>query len=393
EAALEKVVKDKTNVVLDFGRVEYINSTGISAVIRFHGTLTQKSGALILVQVSRNVGLTMHLLGVTTLVPFLKTLEEAESAIDAQAVEVTDDVAQSTFESLEKGSGGAPTSAPVFVESAGDAPPGTVIMAMPNEGPFEKIFHQRIQKLRGTYHLVHSVEGIMETLGRWDPDLIVVDHRLPRADEFVGKLKVDTDHSMASVIMLYEKGTDLSRIDGFRVWENDYLIDPFDMTNLFSLAESELRRVPRDKNLFSQQIRFEFVSERSHVDKGLKLIDRILRRLDLEETDMTALYAALKEGIDNAVLHGNKHDTTKTVSVNAVVDPSKVTFIVEDQGTGFDFEHFMEQSGSQEAFERAKQRIGQGNRGGLGILLMQKCSDRLEYSGSGNVVRLEKNLK
>ena len=151
EAALEKVVKDKTNVVLDFGRVEYINSTGISAVIRFHGTLSQKSGALILVQVSRNVGLTMHLLGVTTLVPFLKTLDEAESAIDAQAVEVTDDVAQSTFESLDKGSSG-PASAPVFVESAsGDAPPGTVIMAMPSEGPFEKIFHQRIQKLRGDH--------------------------------------------------------------------------------------------------------------------------------------------------------------------------------------------------------------------------------------------------
>ena len=43
-------------------------------------------------------------------------------------------------------------------------------------------------------------------------------------------------------------------------------------------------------------------------------------------------------------------------------------------------------------FERAKERIRAGNRGGLGILLMHKCSDRLEYTGRGNVVRIEKNL-
>jgi len=28
----------------------------------------------------------------------------------------------------------------------------------------------------------------------------------------------------------------------------------------------------------------------------------------------------------------------------------------------------------------------------LGILLMSKCCDRLEYSGTGNIVRLEKNI-
>ena len=52
----------------------------------------------------------------------------------------------------------------------------------------------------------------------------------------------------------------------------------------------------------------------------------------------------------------------------------------------------MAQIDSKEAFERAKERIRQGNRGGLGILLMHKCSDRLEYTGRGNVVRIEKTL-
>jgi len=67
--------------------------------------------------------------------------------------------------------------------------------------------------------------------------------------------------------------------------------------------------------------------------------------------------------------------------------------IVEDQGKGFDFEYYLSRIDSREAFEKARRRILEGGqRGGLGILLMHKCCNRLEYSGAGNIVRLEKNL-
>lgn len=394
ENTLEKLVKKGAkNVVLDFSQVEYINSTGISAVIRFHSTLSEKDGALILIQVSRNVGLTMHLLGVTTLVPFLKTLKEAEAHLEGQesAIEASADV-QQEFARLD--GGGKASDRPVFVERSSDSKPtGNVVVAVPKEGPFTQIFERRVHDLKGKYHIVHSVEGLTETLGRYDPDLIVLDHRLPGSDEFIMTLKVETDHSMTSLILLYEKGTDIHRIQGFRVWENDYLLDPFDMMNLFSLAESELRRVPRDKHLFTQQVKFQFDSKRESIDRGLKLGDRLLRKIDIEDAEVTALYAALKEAIDNAVLHGNKHDPEKTVSVNFVVDPRKVTLLIEDEGPGFDYEYFVSQLSTQEAFDRAKARIRAGGRGGLGILLMYKCSDRLEYSGRGNIVRIEKNLE
>lgn len=393
ESTLEKLVKKGIDhVVLDFSQVEYINSTGISAVIRFHSTLSERGGALVLVQVSRNVGLTMHLLGVTTLVPFLKTLKEAESFLEGDGTEVEKASAdvQQEFARLDGGKSGEK---PVFIEkSDGSKPTGNVVVAVPKEGPFTHIFERRVRDLRGNYHIVHSVEGLTETLGRYDPDLIVLDHRLPGSDDFIVTLKVDTDHSMTSLIVMYEKGTNIHRVNGFRVWENDYLIDPFDLMNLFSLAESELRRVPRDKRLFTQQVKFQFDSRRDSIEKGLKLGDRLLRKLDIEDAEITALYAALKEAIDNAVLHGNKHDPEKSITVNFVVDPGKITLLIEDEGPGFDYEFFVSQLSTQEAFDRAKARIRAGGRGGLGILLMYKCSDRLEYSGAGNVVRIEKNL-
>ena len=56
---------------------------------------------------------------------------------------------------------------------------------------------------------------------------------------------------------------DVSRRDGFRVWENDYLTDPFELMHLFVLTESELKRVPRDRHMVSQQVHFQLDSTRS----------------------------------------------------------------------------------------------------------------------------------
>jgi len=36
--------------------------------------------------------------------------------------------------------------------------------------------------------------------------------------------------------------------------------------------------------------------------------------------------------------------------------------------------------------------VDEGMRGGLGILLMSRCADRLHYAGFGNILRLEKNI-
>ena len=60
ETALDKLTRaGEKNLVLDFRKVQYINSTGISAVIRFHHSLSERDGAFVLTQVPRNVGLSM----------------------------------------------------------------------------------------------------------------------------------------------------------------------------------------------------------------------------------------------------------------------------------------------------------------------------------------------
>lgn len=393
ENALDKLVRaHHVNLVLDFRQVQYINSTGISAIIRFQNSCAEMGGQLVLIQVSRNVGLTMHLLGITSLVPFLKDLPEAETALesDPSAVETSVD-----FDADGGGGGGSRTAGPRQIPVLVETPPetgGTAVLVVPAEGPFTSIIERRVAMQNGRFHLCHDTQRVLANLETWQPDLVVIDHRIAGIDEFLQKLKIDSEHALTSVIVIYPDDGAVGREDDFRIWENDYLVDPFDLMKLFVLAETELRRVPKDRNLFSQQVRFEFVSVRASMERGLQLGHRLLARLDMTDADRTALYAAFKEGVENAASHGNKFDPMKRIHVTFVVDPNRATFVIQDEGEGFDHVYYMSQIDSKEAFERAKERIRAGNRGGLGILLMHKCSDRLEYSGHGNVVRIEKGL-
>ncbi len=389
ETALDKLTRaGHTHLVLDFRQVQYINSTGISAIIRFQNVCSERGGHLILIQVSRNVGLTMHLLGITSLVPFLKDRAEAEAAIDDGGGALSSSV---DFDGVGSGGSSGPRQIPVLVESA-PATSGTAVLVVPKEGPFTSIIARRVAMLHGRFHLCHDTQTVIDNLGTWEPDLVVLDHRIPEIDPFLEQLKIKSDNPLTSVLVLYPRGSDVGKKRDFRIWENDYLVDPFDLMKLFVLAETELRRVPKDRDLFSQQVKFEFVSVRASMEKGLQLGNRLLQKLDVSDNDRTALYAAFKEGVENAAAHGNKFDPEKRIIVTFVVDPNRATFLIEDEGEGFDHVYYMAQIDNKEAFERAKDRIRQGNRGGLGILLMHKCSDRLEYSGRGNIVRIEKGL-
>ncbi|HIA27847.1 MAG TPA: STAS domain-containing protein [Planctomycetes bacterium] len=383
EKTMERLVEGgRHHLILDFRKVQYINSTGISAIIRFHSASSEAGGQLALARVGRNVGLTMHLLGITSIVPFLRRIEEAEAVLNGEAVAEV---------GTPNSDDDSPLEVPVIKEDRRGGG-GTVAMLVPEAGHFSEIVRTRVRRSDGQTFLSHSTSDLLANVDRWRPDLVVIDQRVEGSDRIVEEMKVEGDHALASVILIYPRGSDTVGNQDFRVWENDYLIDPFDLSNLFVLTDNEVRRVSHDRKQFTQQVRFQFASSGDAIDKGLRLSKRLIDRLPMAEADRTALIAAFKEAIDNAVRHGNGSRSEAKITVNYVVDPRRVAVVIEDEGDGFDYEYFIAQIDSKEAFERAKERIRAGARGGLGILLMHKCSDRLEYHGKGNIVRLEKRI-
>lgn len=392
-------------VILDFTRVHYINSTGISALVRHYELYRERGGTLCLANVAKPVGLSMHLLGVTSFLPFLKDLPAAREYVRAYKPEAPtvspelmerDDATPIIEGEIAPGipaPGTEPLRIPLRQRRIPALEKARVLVVTPTKNRFTRILRLRFNTFNGEYFLLHDIEEALDRYEDLSPDLVIIDDRVDARGEFVNRVKIQKERSLTSVIKLYGKETDIDAELDFKIWENDYLVEPFEVLELFTLTEAELMRVPKDRKVLQQQVHFEFKTTPPNVDKAYKLSDLVLRQSISIQEDATALYAAVKEGIDNAVIHGNRHDPTKTVDVNVLVDQKKVTVLVEDQGEGFDFEYYLQRLDDQEAFEKAKRRIlEEGVRGGLGILLMSKCSDRLEYSGAGNILRLEKNL-
>ena len=89
---------------------------------------------------------------------------------------------------------------------------------------------------------------------------------------------------------------------------------------------------------------------------------------------------ALTEALSNAILRGNKDDTTRSVHVHADVDSSRLVLEVRDEGAGFDLEACTEDPTTTENLLRED---------GRGLYLMRRLMDHVErFSDGGNVVRL-----
>jgi anti-sigma regulatory factor (Ser/Thr protein kinase) len=80
----------------------------------------------------------------------------------------------------------------------------------------------------------------------------------------------------------------------------------------------------------------------------------------------------------NAVIHGNKEDETKTISINAVLDAKKISITMADQGDGFDWKRVLARNTPADL----------ENEGGRGIFLVKHYVDDIDYNHLGNTVRV-----
>jgi len=108
---------------------------------------------------------------------------------------------------------------------------------------------------------------------------------------------------------------------------------------------------------------------------------RILSALethDFSQDDVFAVHLALEEAFINAIRHGNKMDATKKVRIDYSVASDKVDISMTDQGDGFDPEAVPDP------------RIGENiyKPEGRGLFLINSYMDMVEFSESGNSVRM-----
>ncbi len=104
------------------------------------------------------------------------------------------------------------------------------------------------------------------------------------------------------------------------------------------------------------------------------------------ESDIEEIRLAVDEAMTNVIKHAYQYDESKTVYVTLGKNKTEFWVAIQDSGEAFDIEKYQEPDVS----ERIKQR----KKGGVGVFLIRKLMDKVEYSrkNSHNEIRMTKNL-
>jgi len=125
-----------------------------------------------------------------------------------------------------------------------------------------------------------------------------------------------------------------------------------------------------------------FNSDTKNINLVEKLIDDLSNQFGLHSDVYGKLLLAVVEGVNNAIVHGNKMDKSKDVIISYVIDEKKIEFTIMDQGDGFDFSNVPDPT-KPENLEKTH---------GRGIFLMHHLADEIDFDKNGSIVKMTFNL-
>jgi serine/threonine-protein kinase RsbW len=121
------------------------------------------------------------------------------------------------------------------------------------------------------------------------------------------------------------------------------------------------------------------------VDQAEEIVLKTARQLGFDEDDENAIAMAVREGVVNAVVHGNRYSAKKRVHLGLETAPGHIVITIGDEGEGFDLSSLPDPLAEENLMRQS----------GRGILLIQAFMDEFDLHprlGGGTEVRIAKNL-
>ncbi len=114
-------------------------------------------------------------------------------------------------------------------------------------------------------------------------------------------------------------------------------------------------------------------SVKSELNKVVAFIENICDQHNIFNNYYGNIVTAISEAFINAVEHGNKNDSTKSVKIHFEVQDDGFAFCVSDEGEGFDSNNIADPTETESI-------------SGTGIYLMKTLSDDIEFHDKGRTV-------
>ena len=107
-------------------------------------------------------------------------------------------------------------------------------------------------------------------------------------------------------------------------------------------------------------------------------IDNARELFPINDENYGNVVIAITEAVNNAIVHGNKQDKGKMVSISMKYEIQALTIKIVDEGTGFPYEDLPDPT----APENLEKETGRG------IFLMKHLSDEVHFNPEGTQVEL-----
>ena len=127
-------------------------------------------------------------------------------------------------------------------------------------------------------------------------------------------------------------------------------------------------------------------SSTKHLSEVRSFVATHAQNVGLSEKVIDEIRLAVDEAFTNIIKHAYKNTPKKPVLIEVGIDKQKLWISIKDQGEGFKPEDYR----APDILKRIKNK----QRGGMGVYLIQKLMDQVQYNNQGGVneIRMVKNL-
>ncbi|MBO6792940.1 MAG: ATP-binding protein [Balneolaceae bacterium] len=127
-------------------------------------------------------------------------------------------------------------------------------------------------------------------------------------------------------------------------------------------------------------------SSTKHLSEVRDFVAEHAQNVGLTEKDISEIRLAVDEAYTNIIKHAYKNRPSKPVKIEIGVDAKKLWISIMDEGESFKPDEYK----APDILKRIKNK----QRGGMGVFLIQKLMDQVQYNRKGkmNEIRMVKNL-
>lgn len=125
-------------------------------------------------------------------------------------------------------------------------------------------------------------------------------------------------------------------------------------------------------------VTIEFPSIVDNIRIVESFIDNSREEFQISDDLYGNILIAITEAVNNAIQHGNRYDKEKQVRLTCVSNPTEISFVIEDEGTGFDYNDLPDPTSGENLLKPD----------GRGIFLMKHLCDVLRFENSGKKVEM-----